>query len=85
MNGQLDKHAIESLKLCYATELFLPPLFLNTILLPFRTYQLLVHNFINALLSRPSQFSFYGAILTVPQVSLFWLLSLFHKLEFYRD
>jgi len=81
VNQQLDNHAIESLKSYYATELILPILFFFS----FAFTKLLVHNFINALPSRPSQFSLYGAILTVPQVSLFWLLSLFHKLEFYRD
>lgn len=48
--------------------------------------KLLVHNFVSALLSRRSQFSLYGAILTVPHVSLVQLPSLtFHKLEFSRD
>jgi hypothetical protein len=51
----------------------------------FALTKLLVHSIINALLSRRSQFSLYGAILTVPQVSLFQLYSLFHKLEFYQD
>ena len=85
VNQQLDNHHTEYLKSYYATKLFLPLLFQNRFFFHFILTKLLVHNFINALLSKLSQFSLYGAILTVPQVSLFQLFSLFHKLEFYRD
>jgi hypothetical protein len=86
VNQQLDNHHTESLKSYYATKFFCHFCSWIRFFFHFALTKLLVHNFINAHVSRLSQqFLFMEPFSLYHSFSLFRPLSFFHKLEFYRD